>query len=259
MPGTAGVPVRGRGTACRCRGRDDRRGAWRSRDPSVVVSVCAARRGRPVPSAVRRRRPGSIGSRTVNSVWPGLLVTLTSPPCAATTAATIARPSPVLPSCRDRDESPRANRSKTCGSRSARDARARRRPRRHACGARSGGQRDGDGGARRACACGRWRAGWRAPGAAAARRPAPSTGSSGRSSCQRWSGPGGVGVADRVDDERGSGRPARAPAAGRRRGGRAAAGPRPGGHPRRPRDSTRPSACATSAATRLGSRRVSSA
>ncbi len=38
------------------------------------------------------------------------------PPCALTTAATIARPSPVLPSRRERDESPRANRSNTSGS-----------------------------------------------------------------------------------------------------------------------------------------------
>jgi tetratricopeptide (TPR) repeat protein len=51
-----------------------------------------------------------MGSRTVNSVWPGLLVTLTPPPCAATTACTIARPSPVLPFSRERDVEPRATR-----------------------------------------------------------------------------------------------------------------------------------------------------
>src|SRR5436305_1870380 len=37
------------------------------------------------------------------------------PPCALTTAATMARPNPVLPPRRERDESPRANRSKISG------------------------------------------------------------------------------------------------------------------------------------------------
>ena len=109
-------PVRRQRGGCRCRGRDDRgeRGGHVTRAWSCPLcgsswTACA--------SAVNGQR-GSIGSRTANSVWPGLLVTLTSPPCAATTATTIARPSPVLPSCRDRDAEPRANRSKTCGSRS---------------------------------------------------------------------------------------------------------------------------------------------
>ena len=50
------------------------------------------------------------------------------PSCALTTAATIARPSPVLPPRRDRDESPRANRSKISGCRRP-GCRARRRRR----------------------------------------------------------------------------------------------------------------------------------
>ena len=71
--------------------------------------------GSRAPSRLRRLHPcrgaPATGSRTVNRVAPGSLVTDTSPWCASTTARTIASPSPVLPARRDRDESPRANRS----------------------------------------------------------------------------------------------------------------------------------------------------
>ena len=49
----------------------------------------------------------------MNSVWPGALSNVIVPLCALTTAETIARPSPVLPPLRDREVSPRANRSNT--------------------------------------------------------------------------------------------------------------------------------------------------
>ena len=54
----------------------------------------------------------------MNVVWPGRLWTLTVPWCATTTALTMARPSPVLPAARDREESPRAKRSNSSGTRS---------------------------------------------------------------------------------------------------------------------------------------------
>jgi EmrB/QacA subfamily drug resistance transporter len=62
----------------------------------------------------------SRGSVIVKRVMPGRLVTSTAPPCAATTASTIARPSPVeeaLVAC-DREVSARVNRSNRSGSRS---------------------------------------------------------------------------------------------------------------------------------------------
>ena len=46
---------------------------------------------------------------------PDTLRTSIVPPWALTTAATMARPSPVLPPRLERDESPRANRSKISG------------------------------------------------------------------------------------------------------------------------------------------------
>ena len=52
-------------------------------------------------------------------------------------------------------------------------------------------------------AAGRCSAGWSPPGAAAGRRRGPSTGSSGRSSCHRWSGADDAGVADRLDHQPG--------------------------------------------------------
>lgn len=63
----------------------------------------------------------SCGSTIVNRVMPGSLVTSTEPWWAATTASTIASPSPVedaLMAC-DRDVSALVNRSKSSGSRSA--------------------------------------------------------------------------------------------------------------------------------------------
>ena len=64
----------------------------------------------------------STGSRTVNVVPPGALSTATVPPCASTTAATMASPRPVLPAAREREPSPRANRSKTSRQQLGRDA-----------------------------------------------------------------------------------------------------------------------------------------
>ncbi|GAA3153052.1 hypothetical protein GCM10017687_83560 [Streptomyces echinatus] len=57
----------------------------------------------------------------MNTVRPGTLSTVTAPPCAAATARTMASPSPVEPVARERAESPRANRSKTCGLQFRRD------------------------------------------------------------------------------------------------------------------------------------------
>ena len=71
--------------------------------PGFTRQFCSGRAG---------HRPGSV---TVNRVSPGALRTSMVPRCAFTTAATIANPRPVLPSRRERDESPRANRSKTSG------------------------------------------------------------------------------------------------------------------------------------------------
>ena len=55
-----------------------------------------------------------------NRVMPGRLVTMMQPPCAATTASTMARPRPVLfpasPAARARPVSPRVNRSNSSGS-----------------------------------------------------------------------------------------------------------------------------------------------
>ena len=65
-----------------------------------------------------------VGSWTVNTVSPGRLSTMTRPPWAATTASTMARPSPVLPAVRGAGLAPRANRSKTSRQQLGRDARA---------------------------------------------------------------------------------------------------------------------------------------
>jgi hypothetical protein len=79
---------------------------------------------------VRDLRPGrargcgaagsaSRDSTTVKRVRPGRLVTSTAPLCAATTASTIARPSPVefASAACERDVSARVNRSNRSGSR----------------------------------------------------------------------------------------------------------------------------------------------
>ena len=62
----------------------------------------------------------SSGRRMANLVMPGRLVTMMQPPCAATTASTMARPRPVLfPAAltsRARPVSPRVNRSNSSGS-----------------------------------------------------------------------------------------------------------------------------------------------
>src|SRR5205823_1476167 len=77
--------------------------------------------GGPAPGGGPEPPSGSTttGSRTRNSVCPGRLATSAVPWCASTTAATIDNPSPVLPAARERDVSPRANRSNTSGSRFA--------------------------------------------------------------------------------------------------------------------------------------------
>ena len=55
----------------------------------------------------------------------------------------------------------------------------------------------------RGCGCARWPAGWPAPGAAGPRRRAPRTGVVGQVEPPAVAGAGRVGVADRVDDQRG--------------------------------------------------------
>ena len=123
----------------------------------------------------------------------------------------MARPRPLLPAAREREESPRANRSKTLG--------------RNDSGMPGPSSSDGDldpalglaapaaatprPASRAACGCGRWPAGWPRPGAAGAgrRRPAPAP-PAGRAASV-WSGAGGVRVADRVDRPARTGRPAR--------------------------------------------------
>ena len=146
----------------------------------------------------------------------------------------MARPSPVQPAARDRDESPRAKRSKTSRQQLGRDARtvvatpaARHRCRRSV--RRSRGRRW----CRPGCACGRWRAGWPAPGAAGRRRRSRSTGSSGRSSRQMWSGPAARASLTASTTSAGQVHRLVGRAAGRRPAGPAAAGPRPGRHPGR--------------------------
>src|SRR5438270_9250958 len=72
------------------------------------------------PASVGDAGPVSTpGNRTMNAVRPGRLSTDTEPWCPLTTAETMASPSPVLPAAREREESPRANRSNTLRSRSA--------------------------------------------------------------------------------------------------------------------------------------------
>ncbi len=51
----------------------------------------------------------------VKRVWPGVLWTWVWPPCAVVTASTMARPRPVLPAAREREVSPRTNRSNRAG------------------------------------------------------------------------------------------------------------------------------------------------
>ena len=57
------------------------------------------------------------GSSTVKLVKPGRLCTETVPSWAVTTAATMARPRPVEPAAREREESPRTKRWKISGCR----------------------------------------------------------------------------------------------------------------------------------------------
>ena len=119
----------------------------------------------------------------------------------------MASPSPVLPVLAASREPSRGRTARTRAAQLRRDARAVVDARSARARRPAAARPTVDRGARRACACARWPAGWPAPGAAATRRRSPSTGSSGRSSCQRWSGPGGVGVADARRRPGGSGRP----------------------------------------------------
>src|SRR5690606_1769853 len=71
----------------------DARVALRFRRRAAFSRHAARRKRGGTQDATARRR----GSRTVTRVSPGTLATAISPSCAATTAATIASPSPVLP------------------------------------------------------------------------------------------------------------------------------------------------------------------
>ena len=222
-----------------------------------VADLCAAVASGAVGSARERRRAAGRRDREHRAARAGWL-TSTRPPCASTTAATMARPRPVLPAAREREVSPRANRSKTSGCRSVRDARAvvgdGRRPHRPVVAARPRGDRACPAG----CGCGRWPAGWPAPGAAGRRRRARSTGSSGRSSRQRWSRPAAwasltasTTSRDRSTGSLASGRPESSRASSSRSSTSVVI--------RALSDSTRPSAWATSGGTASRPRRVSSA
>ncbi len=116
-----------------------------------VVALCCACEcgGRTRPGSGRAAAGPSAGRRTVNTVRPGTLSTVTAPPCAAATACTMASPSPVDPVARDRAESPRANRSEDVRQQLRRDPRpivlhVDAHPRSaplHACGDRRTGRR----------------------------------------------------------------------------------------------------------------------
>ena len=98
----AWVRVRaGRGDAAVGRGR---RPAVRRCDGRRVVRV-------QIRVVTGTGAPCSAGRRTSNAVRPGSLSASTVPWCAAVSACTIDRPSPVLPASRLRDRSPRAKRS----------------------------------------------------------------------------------------------------------------------------------------------------
>ena len=81
--------------------------------PSSRVPWCSPRPSSCMPGSVRTDPARQAGSRTVKVVSPGRLSRETDPPCAWATAATMDRPSPVLPAARLREVSPRANRWKT--------------------------------------------------------------------------------------------------------------------------------------------------
>lgn len=82
--------------------------------PSADVSRGAVYRQRRTPAG--GSYSGTIaGSVMAKAVSPGTLLTSIVPWWALTSARTIARPKPVLPARRDRDESPRAKRSNISG------------------------------------------------------------------------------------------------------------------------------------------------
>ena len=122
-------------------------------------------------------------------VSPGRLVATIRPSCAATTAATMASPRPVLPAAPRARGVAAGEPLEDVAAAARRDARAvvgdRRGP---PCPSRPTAQ-SATVGARPGCGCGRWPAGWPAPGAAGPRRRHQRAGSSGTSSCQWWSGP----------------------------------------------------------------------
>ena len=84
------------------------RALWRTSEPDKTVAA----RSRPVSAPAAEPVRGTLAVKTVR---PGSLATVTVPPCAWRMPRTIDSPSPVLPARRDRDESPRTNRSKSVG------------------------------------------------------------------------------------------------------------------------------------------------
>ena len=141
-----------------------------------------------LPHAGGSAARSAVGSRTANSVRPGRLCTVTLPPCAATTASTIAGPARCCRCRRDRDADPAGEPLEHVRQQLRGDPRAvvgdgqRARRRRRGRGRRS-----------RSCPAGvcvralasRLVSTWVSRGAS----PGTTTGSSGRSSCQRWSSP----------------------------------------------------------------------
>src|SRR5215468_4800663 len=109
-----GAPTRGRVQAATWAVTQTGRAAA----PSVSGPGCPGSGGAGRSGLAPDGTPGT-GSVIAKLVRPGWLVTPTLPPCAAVTASTIARPSPVLPVACDREESPRTNRSNRPGWRPA--------------------------------------------------------------------------------------------------------------------------------------------
>lgn len=87
--------------------------AIRAVPASASNIVGAARNGRAAPTG--GYAVNVTGSVMTKAVSPGTLRTSIAPPWALTSARTMASPKPVLPARRDRDESPRAKRSKISG------------------------------------------------------------------------------------------------------------------------------------------------
>ena len=202
MPGTAGVPSARAGTGSVSRHGTSTGSVRGHVDPSVVVSVVRlvvdARCARHAVTG----RPGSVGSRTANSVWPGRLVTLDVAAVRRDDRRHDRQAEPgaaVLPGPR---RGAAGEPLEDVRQQVGRDARARRRPpsaRAVPDPAASVTVTVVPGGVCVRALASRLASTWCSRDAS----PGTVTGSSGRSSCQRWSGPGGVRVADRVEDEPG--------------------------------------------------------